>query len=230
MIPRSVQSRLSRLEDRITDARFEMQVREAFIEVAPLIYASMHAASVVALVRYGDAKIDEPLSQAYNRAIGKLNSRFRTEIAQFDEPPKVDKRMIADLVSLVGPDIKPWLEEPSPPLSHPSLCPEIIMLLDKEFPGQRDFSRPLARSPVWLLRFTGVERDADILGFRLPNVSRAPKLGREARKDRDRWPLLPQGTIDAGGPCDEHDLYVSTEELMERNIWLGPPPYRPPRV
>ena len=183
MIPRSVRSRLSRLEDRITDARLEMRVREALIEVAPLFYASMHAASVVALVRYGDAQIDER--------------------------PQFDKRVIAKLVSLLGPDIKPWLEEPSPHLSHPSLCPQIIMLL-KELPGgPEQFSGPLASAPRWLLKFAGVQRDAHILGFKLPNLSRASKLGREARKDRDRWPLLPQGTIDAGGPCDEHDLYLN---------------------
>lgn len=107
MIPRSVRSRLSRLEDRITDALCDKRLRGAVIEVAPVVFARMHAASVVALVRYGGVRIDEPLSRAYNRAIAKLASRYGSDIAQIIEPPQIDKQVIGKLVSLFGPEIKP---------------------------------------------------------------------------------------------------------------------------
>ena len=226
MIPPSQRRRLSRLEDRITDARtdarYEKIWRGVGRKLAPEFFASMHATSVVALLRYGDAQIDEPLSQAHTRAIGKLVSRFGTN-SQIEERlsqahEQAEEEANAILVSLFGSDIKPCLEETifRPCRSRPAYSLH-IMKLKAELPGGPEkFSGPLASAPPWLLNFAGVERDAHILGFQLPDLSRASKLGRDARKDRDRWPLLPEGTIDAGGPCYEPDRHVSTEELIER--------------
>src|SRR5260370_7741924 len=72
------------------------------------------------------------------------------------------------------------------------------------------FERIFSKAPVWLLNFTGVEWDAKLLGFKLPKLVGAPALGVEARPDRNRWPFLPQGTIDVGGPCSEPDKPLET--------------------
>ena len=76
------------------------------------------------------------------------------------------------------------------------------------------FERIFSKAPVWLLKFTGVEWDAKLLGFKLRKLVGAPELGSEARLDRNRWPFLPEGTIDAGGPCSEPD--EPWERIIER--------------
>jgi hypothetical protein len=57
--------------------------------------------------------------------------------------------------------------------------------------------------------FTRIELDAYVLGFKLPKISGKPAWGVDGVKDSKRWPLLPLGTIGAGGPlpkAPESDL------------------------
>ncbi len=78
----------------------------------------------------------------------------------------------------------------------------------RALPGANDnlkFEQIFSNAPVWFLKFTGIEWDAKLLGFKLRELVGAPELGREARLDRNKWPGLPQETIDAGGPCSEVD-------------------------
>ena len=76
------------------------------------------------------------------------------------------------------------------------------------------FERIFSEAPAWLLKFTGIEWDAKLLGFKLRKLVGAPTLGRQARLDRNKWPFLPEGTIDAGGPCSEPD--EPWEKIVER--------------
>jgi hypothetical protein len=89
----------------------------------------------------------------------------------------------------------------------PFLSP--ALKLDALFGADADdnlkFERIFAQAPVWFLKFTAVEWDAKILGFKLRELVGAPELGSEARRDRNWWPLLPEGRIDAGGSCSEPD-------------------------
>ena len=78
------------------------------------------------------------------------------------------------------------------------------------------FERIFSKAPVWLLKFTGIEWDAKLLGFKLRKLVGAPALGWEARRDRNRWPFLPEGTIDAGGPCSDPD--EPWERIIERRF------------
>ena len=79
----------------------------------------------------------------------------------------------------------------------------------------------LQKVPHWLLKFTGADWDAAILKMKFPDLDSAPELGKEARLDRDQWPGLPQGTIDAGGPADQPDEPVATVvERLRREYWL----------
>jgi hypothetical protein len=154
----------------------------------------MHAASIVALLEYGEVRPDEPLLYAESRMKEKLASRFQTQIAAYFDDNDLPRKL------------------------NLACFREICFFVQEDYP-EREWVEPLQRAPHWLLNFSGVERDAEILGFELPDLSGAPKLGRFARRDRDRWPFLPQLTIDAGGSCDEPDPLVATVELLRRNIW-----------
>jgi hypothetical protein len=84
------------------------------------------------------------------------------------------------------------------------------------------FERIFSEAPAWLLKFTAVEWDGKILGFKIPKLVGAPELGREARLDRNKWPSLPEGTIDAGGPCLEPD--EPWEKIVKRRCHELPVP------
>jgi hypothetical protein len=67
------------------------------------------------------------------------------------------------------------------------------------------FTEIFSRAPVWLLQFTGMAMDACLLKFELPNISKKLRWGSSGFEDAQRWPLLPVGTISAGGPIPHSD-------------------------
>ena len=141
-------------------------------------WARIHAIEVAAVVLYGEPKIAEPLSVAYLRMQEKLDKQFAAAADEW------------------------WLRhsgEKADPLMRGILCQ---LLMFDALPGADDnlkFERIFSNAPVWLLNFAGIEWDAKLLGFKLPKLVGAPALGVEARLDRNRWPFLPEGTIDAEG-------------------------------
>jgi hypothetical protein len=189
MIRRELKSQLTELEKRYA-AAVEAKRDE---ETAPARWARFHAMEVAAVVLYGEPKIAEPLSAAHSRMQEKLDKQFA---AAADEC---------------------WLcqtGEKANPLIRGVLCQKLMF---DALPGADDnlkFERIFSKAPVWLLHFTGVEWDAKLLGFKLRKLVGAPALGKEARLDRNRWPQLPEGTIDAGGPCSEPD--EPWERIIER--------------
>jgi hypothetical protein len=150
---------------------------------------------VVALVLYGEVNPHERLRWAKLRAIGKLRVLVGAEA----------ERRVRDLAESQHMNVQFLAEYEYPKIMLESL------------PGKDDqskFAHVFASAPIWLLKFTAVERDALLLGFDLPDLSGAPQLGRDARHDRDSWPLLPLKTIDAGGPCDDPDPPLTLEEIL----------------
>jgi hypothetical protein len=196
MIPRTLQRRLSRVEALVEDAVEKKRRREADKSKRPWAYALIHATEVAALVLHGDVDINEPLSQAHRRAENKVRD-------------------------LVGHDVERYLREAKQGRFDPlALYPQFWL---HTLPGEDEkskFASVFASAPVWLLKYTSVQRDAALLGFELPDLSAAPALGRKARAQRDRWPFLPDGTIYDGGPCDDPDPHLSTEELLTRDCFL----------
>jgi hypothetical protein len=196
MIPRASQNRLLPLEARV-EAAAQEKLRQMARKVAfPPFYSQKHAAEVVALMLYGDVDIHEALELAWDRTEKKLRVLYGAEIERHVGKPKAE-----------------YLNARS--FYH-------IYILDS-LPGENDrikLSRAFASAPAWLLKFTGVERDALLLGFEMPDLSGAPELGRKARAQRDRWPWLPRGTIDAGGPCDDPDPKWTVETLKARCLRL----------
>ena len=189
MIRRELKSQLIELEKRYAAAVKAKRDEEN----APYSWARLHAMKVAAVVLHGEPKIAEPLSVAHLRMQEKLDKQFA---AAADEL---------------------WIRrrgEEASPLIREALCQKLMF---DALPGADDnlkFERIFSNAPVWLLNFAGIEWDAKLLGFKLPKLVGAPALGVAARLDRNRWPFLPEGTIDGGGPCSEPD--EPWEKIVER--------------
>jgi hypothetical protein len=189
MIRRELKSRLMELEKRYAAAVQAKRDEKR----APARWAYTHAIEAAAVVLHGEPKMEEPFRVAHSRMREKLGKEFA---AAADEL---------------------WLrargEKPSPFIRE-HLCP---MLMFDALRGANDnfkFEQIFSKAPDWLLKFTGIEWDAKLLGFTLRKLVGAPALGREARLDRNQWPFLPEGTIDAGGPCSDPD--EPCEKIIER--------------
>jgi hypothetical protein len=83
-------------------------------------------------------------------------------------------------------------------------------LVVADLPGNTEnakFANVFRSAPQWLLDFCFCVLDAHVLGFDLPRSSeRVPEPGRKAIDDIYKWPGLPTGTLEAGGPILEPDL------------------------
>jgi hypothetical protein len=185
MIRRELKSQVNDLEGRIA-AAVQAKRDEA-------IYAHLHAIDVAAVALYGEPKIEEALRIAESRMIEKLHKEFAAAAEEM------------------------WIRahgEKPDRLTTNTLCSSLMFdnLCGENFNSK--FERIFLEAPDWLLKFTAVEWDAKLLGFRLRELVGAPALGRQARLDRNRWPLLPRETIDAGGPCSEAD--EPWEKIVER--------------
>jgi hypothetical protein len=189
MIRRELKSRLIDLEKRYAAA---VQVKHDEVN-APVDYAHNHAIAVAAVALYGEPKIEEPLRIAKSRMQEKLDDEFAAA---------ADELCIREFGEKMHPNLRPDFYPP---------------LMFNNLRGGNDnlkFERIFSEAPAWLLKFTAVEWDAKLLGFKLRKLVGTPALGRDARLDRNKWPFLPEGTIDAGGPCSEPD--EPWEKIVER--------------
>ena len=190
MIRRELQSQVYNLEKRIAAA---VQAKQDKVD-APLRRADRHAILVAAVALYGEPKIEEPLGIAWSRVEEKLTKKFAAAAKES------------------------WIRELEEEL-HPMFRARFLyvpLMFDK-LPGGNNnlkFERIFSEAPAWLLKFTAVEWDAKLLGFKLRKLVGTPELGRDARLERNNWPSLPEGTIDAGGPCSEPD--EPWEKIVER--------------
>ena len=189
MIRRELKRQLIELEERYAAA---VQAKRDE-ENAPASWAYWHAVAVAAVALHGEPKMEEPLSVARSRMHEKLDKEFAAA---------VDAWWIRKDGEKPHPDVRA--------LHYPMFMFNAL----REANDNHKFERIFSKAPVWLLKFTGVEWDARILGFKLRKLVGVPALGSEARRDRNRWPFLPEGTIDAGGPCLEAD--EPWERIIER--------------
>jgi hypothetical protein len=91
----------------------------------------------------------------------------------------------------------------------------------KELPGDTEaekFQHVFDIAPLWLLEFTHAIMTAGLLGLKCPDTSRAPRAGQTAYDMVLRWPLLPHGTLQAGGPVRPfNEKTLTMEERRELN-------------
>ena len=192
MIRRELKSRLIELEKRYIAAAQAKRDEEAVI----LYWARLHAIRVAAVALYGEPKMEEPLCVARRRMQERLDKQFAAAAEEWG-------------VQKYGTKPHPAVRV----LCYPELMFDALCGADDNLKFERIFSK----APVWLLKFTGIEWDAKLLGFKLRKLVGAPALGSEARRDRNGWPWLPKGTIDAGGPCSEAD--EPWEKIIERRFY-----------
>jgi hypothetical protein len=183
MIRRELKSQVNDLEKRIV-AAVQMKRNEAD---APAHYARIHALAVAAVALYGEPKIKEELRIAQSRMVEKLDKKFAAVVEVWRIREGVEE-VDVNHVTKAG-----------------YLYPHLMF---DDLSGDNDnlkLEQIFSEAPAWLLKFTAVEWDAKILGFKLPELVGTPELGRYARVDRNSWPVLPHGTINEEGPCLEPD-------------------------
>ena len=200
MIRRELKTQLNALEKRIAAA---VQAKQDKAN-APLRHALTHVIEVAAVALHGEPKIEEPLRIAQSRMQKKLEKEFGAV---------VEELWARETGSKLDCCFRPHFHSLYPRLMFDSL-PEDSRLFE--------FKRIISEAPAWLLKFTAVEWDAKLLGFKLRKLIGTPELGRDARLDRNKWPSLPEGTIDAGGPCSEPD--EPWEKIVERRCHELPVP------
>lgn len=199
MIRRELKSQVNNLEKRIAAA---VQARRDKAN-APIRHARTHAMAVATVVLYGEPKIGEPLRIAQSRMVENLDKYFNAAVAE-------------EFIREFGFG----LELPSE--IKASLYPSLVFRNLRDGNDNLNFEQIFSEAPAWLLKFSAIEWDAKLLGFKLRKLVGTPALGREARLDRNKWPSLPQGTIDAGGPCSEPD--EPWEKIVERRCHELPVP------
>lgn len=191
MIRRELKTRLIALERRYA-AAVNAKRDEPY---APARWAREHALRAASVLLYGEPKIEEPLRDALFRMELKLDKEFGAEANEY-------------YLGAKG-------ENPNG-LMRSYLCSSLMF---SALPGASDnckFEQIFSKAPVWFLKFTGIEWDAKLLGFKLRKLVGGPALGSEARRDRNQWPFLPARTIDAGGPCSDPD--EPWERIIERRL------------
>ena len=211
MIRRELKNRLINLEGRIAAAarakRAEVQAKLDEVN-APVRHACTHALAVAALALYGEPKIEEPLYLAQIRMVEKLAKELGAVMEEWWI--RICKE-------------KPHLSTFGTDLVAATMYPRLMFGNLRGGTDKSKFEQIFSEAPAWLLKFTAVEWDAKLLGFGLRELVGAPELGRKARLDRNYWPYLPGGTIDAGGPCSEPD--EPWEEIVKRRCHERPIPF-----
>jgi hypothetical protein len=181
--------------------------------------ARVHATAVAAIALWGKPKIDEPLSCAWKRtlayhsldtepALNKMPGRSifcgllidgngvlltGAEIDGHNAEVYADnvERHELGATRILYPLI---VDDPDYRSSWGWWNPHIV-----HAPESANFTEVFRTAPIWLLQFTKIRLDALILEFQLPDLPTEPMWGIEGLKDAKRWPLLPLGTIGAGG-------------------------------
>jgi hypothetical protein len=154
--------------------------------------ARNHLLAIVAVFRYGEPRIDEPLVEAYNRAVSKLNN----------EPPGIDHNRVTSKTDEASKkhfiEIIAW--------------GRLYEILLKETPAgnfESIISAELIKMPNWLLDFCLAKFSMQLLG-----IEHEPSETIEAVKaDLDAWLFLPQGVPQrCDNKTDQSDFRMSLEE------------------
>src|SRR5215831_13128528 len=158
--------------------------------------ARRHATAVAAIVLSGEPKIDEPLFQAWVRALrhyGITNEYGRKyEYEKWLEPGNMSPHS-DDLVYYFAH--RQWYPILLNGMNEAKEITKIFSVDEAE-----KFTSIFSAAPVWLLEFTWMKHDAHLLQFNLPEMRDKLVWGQKGLKDRERWPLLPLGMMTDGDP------------------------------
>jgi hypothetical protein len=152
-----------------TDSRFEEFVRN---------YAFIHTANLSALILYGDPRIDEPLSFAWERCLESAEWQKRRE--KYGGWDEYGRDTCGDpFVSHAAKRIAKYFREHFLP----------------DLPGADEiekFSLIFKKAPPWLLWFTYGDANAQMLGMTLPDLSTVNRFIRDLQNfAKDTLPMGP---------------------------------------
>jgi hypothetical protein len=143
--------------------------------------ARLHATAVAAIVIHGEPRIDEPLIRAWGRTLRHHRIIVKDE---YGREYKYEH----------GHEEKYKNYERELKIAHAKLYPAIM----KGANETEKFGRIFRTAPVWLLEFTWMRADAELLKFDLPEMSDKQVWGEEGLQDFLQWPLLPLGMMTDG--------------------------------
>ena len=170
--------RVEKIEEAIAGEREKRRKQLANQFANAKASALHHATAVAAIVLGGQAKIDQPLGQAWARALQHCN---------IDNNNNIHDNNGIQLLNQIA--------------AARELRPK-IMGHEKDSARFTDIFRT---APVWLLQFTGMAWDAGLRQFQLPDLSQTLNWGTDGFEAVRRWPLLPSGILEAGDPIPVND-------------------------
>jgi hypothetical protein len=184
---RNVEKLLSKAEEFVVLKLKKREERQARFEEDLRPRARLHATAVAAIVISGEPRIDEPLIRAWLRTLRHYGITVKNEYGHECEyePGREDrfefeyKRQFTAIHDILYPAIMNGANE------------------------TERFTEIFRTAPVWLLEFTHMEFDAELLQFDLPEMSGKQVRDEEGLKNFGRWPRLPLGTMTDGDPSPE---------------------------
>jgi hypothetical protein len=146
--------------------------------------ALLHATAVAAIVISGKPKIDKPLIQAWVRTLRHYGITIKNEYGreyEYERGHEHEYRF-------------QYQYERELRDAHRELYPAIMQGADHT----KKFTEIFKSAPVWLLEFTWMRLDAELLKFDLPRMAEKQVWGEKGLEDCLRWPLLPLGMMTDG--------------------------------
>lgn len=150
--------------------------------------ARLHATAVAAIVICGEPKIDEPLIRAWVRTLRHHGIIVKNEY-EYEHGHQHEYESESGY-------------ERELEVANAELYPAIM----KGANEPKKFTEIFRTAPVWLLKFTWMKWDADLLKFDLPEMSDKQIWGKKGVKDLLRWPLLPLGVMTDGDLVPEEHI------------------------
>jgi hypothetical protein len=176
---RRLRHRIRKIEQLLSDLRKEREEKKKKDDGMYLRHARFHATAVAAIVLSGEPKIDEPLVEAWTRALQHYGISASQEY-------RMDLRY--------GMNLKP----PTRIGDQVEAAEKLFRVIIGREEEAAKFTEIFRTAPTWLLAFTGTFFDAAWLKFDLPHKPLRAKWGRAGLEESWGWPLLPLGMMTDG--------------------------------
>jgi hypothetical protein len=234
---RSLQRRVARAERLLPQALKRRLKRREQDKQRVAYLARIHATAVAGIVLHGDPKIDEPLAPAWARTVANFEKAdislrtadmilpdlaFLCEYLRERKKPEAVGHSVADSKrnDVGNEDVDPMKPTPDSWADYVAAAEDYATASEKMYlriiksAGKNEserFTEIFRTAPPWLLNFTSIRIDAELLQFELPDLSTAPKM---SLSDPYGWPMLPTGAMTAGDPASTKETNVSDEEVL----------------
>jgi hypothetical protein len=186
---RNVEKLLSKAEELVSVALKKREERLAEWRDMLRSKALRHATAIAAIVLHGEPRIDEPFIRAWVRTLRHHGITVKNEYGRECEyEPGREHRF-------------EFMYERQFTAIHDILYPAIMNGANET----ERFTEIFRTAPGWLLGFTHMELDAEVLQLDLPEMSGKQVRDEEGLENFGRWPGLPLGTMTDGEPIPDLD-------------------------